>query len=222
MTPFVRFRLTVHAALVAGLTLSAAGAAYADAPAAQFAQAVAGINDYTVTITTHETAGTRVQDRVYEYAFKKPSFAKIETVSGPGRGSAAVWHGGDTVRGHQGGFLAPIRLTVGIHDGRAVSLRGDTIDSASFPYQLDHFRSTKGELTEAAGPAIAGVVTEELTLKPADPAADGNVTRDVLYLSTVTHLPVRRERFEGDQLVKQEDFTNLKLNVGLKDDYFSL
>jgi hypothetical protein len=163
-----------------------------------------------------------VQDRGYNYAFKKPALAKIETVSGPGRGSAAVWHGGDTVRGHQGGFFSGIKLNIGIHDGRAVSLRGDTIDSASFPSQLEHFRTTKGELSEAAGPAIGGVATESLTLKVADPAANANVSRDVLFISSATHLPLRRERFEGDRLVKQEEFTNLKLNPGLKDDDFSL
>jgi outer membrane lipoprotein-sorting protein len=225
MTNAVRFRLTAVVVLLMGLALSPFGAVRAESAeelVAQFAQAVGAIDDYTVSIATHETSGTDVQDRGYHYFFKKPALAKIETVSGPGHGSAAVWHGGDTVRGHQGGFFAGIKLTIGIHDGRAVSLRGDTIDSASFPAQLEHFRTTKGELSEAAGPAIGGVATEALTLKPADPAANRNVSRDVLFLSNANHLPVRRERFEGDTLVKQEDFTNLKLNVGLKDDDFSL
>lgn len=225
MTFVARFRPAAAAALLAGLCLFGAGAgraAAADPLVAQFAQAVGAIDDYTVSIATHETSGNDVQDRGYNYAFKKPALAKIETVSGPGRGGAAVWHGGDTVRGHQGGILSMIKLTINIHDGRAVSLRGDTIDSASFPAQLEHFRTIKGELVEGTGPAIGGVATETLTLKVADAAANGNVSRDVLFLSTANHLPVRRERFEGERLVKREDFTNLKLNLGLKDDYFSL
>jgi outer membrane lipoprotein-sorting protein len=225
MTYPARFRLAAAAALLAGSLLfpaAAVRAESADALVAQFAQAVGSFDDYTVSISTHELSGDNVQDRGYKYAFKKPALAKIETVSGPGRGSAAVWHGGDTVRGHQGGFFSGIKLNIGIHDGRAVSLRGDTIDSASFPAQLEHFRTTKGELSEAAGPAIGGVATESLTLKVADPAANGNVSRDVLFLSSANHLPLRRERFEGERLVKQEEFTNLKLNAGLKDDDFSL
>lgn len=225
MTHALRFSLAASAALLLGITLAPAGAVRAEtseALVAQFAQAVGALDNYTVSIATHEISGTRVQDRRYNYAFKKPTLAKIETVAGPGRGSAAVWHGGDTVRGHQGGILAGIRLTIGIQDGRAVSLRGDTIDSASFPAQLQHFQAVKGELTQAPAPPIDGVPNEALTLVPADPAANGNVSRDVLFLSTATHLPVRRERFEGDRLVKQEDFTNLKLNPGLKDDDFSL
>lgn len=225
MTHAVRFRLTAVAAFLSAFGLLSAGslrAEAADVLLTQFAQAVAGVADYTVSITTHEVKGSDVRDNVYNYWFKKPALAKIETVSGRGRGSAAAWHGGDTVSGHQGGILSFIRLTVGIHDGKAVSLRGDTIDSASFPAQLEHFRTTKGELTEGPGPAIAGAPTESLTLKPADPAANGNVSRDVLYFANATHLPVRRERYEGDQLVKREDYTDLKLNVGLGDGDFSL
>ncbi|MDE2572331.1 MAG: hypothetical protein KGM44_07415, partial [bacterium] len=68
-----------------------------------FAATWATIDDYTCRIVTHEVEGNRVQDRVYGYAFKKPHLAKIRIESGPGRGGGAVWRGGDTVSGHQGG-----------------------------------------------------------------------------------------------------------------------
>jgi outer membrane lipoprotein-sorting protein len=225
MTHAVRFRPAAIAALLIGCLLVPSGAVRAenaDTLVGQFAQALGAVNDYTVSISTHELRGTDVQDRGYQYSFKKPATVKIETVSGQGRGSVAVWDGGDKVHGHQGGILSIIRLTVGVHDKLAVSLRGDTISSASFPAQLEYFRATKGELAEGAGPPIGGVATETLTLKPADVTASGNVSRDVLYLSSANHLPVRRTRYEGDRLVKQEDFTNLKLNPGLKDGDFSL
>jgi hypothetical protein len=41
------------------------------------------------------------------------------------------------------------------------------------------------------------------------------VSREVLYLSTVSNLPVRRERYAGTQLVKSENITDTKTNVGL-------
>jgi hypothetical protein len=47
-------------------------------------------------------------------------------------------------------------------------------------------------------------------------ATDRGITRDVLDLSPATSLPVRRLRYVNDQLVKQEDFSNLKLNPGLQ------
>jgi hypothetical protein len=148
--------------------------------------------------------------------------AKAEIVSGPGSGGVAVWHGGDTVRGHQGGFLRFITLNVNVHDARATSLRGDTIDSASFESQLEHVRATKGKLDEAQGPTIEGGVTDVLTLAAADPAANRNVTREVLYVSRATHLPVKRELFEGNIVVKTQIFSALRINPGLQAKDFTL
>lgn len=181
-----------------------------------FADAWGKVDNYSCSIVVHETLGTQVQDRRYDYWFKKPTLAKIEIVSGPGKGSGSVWHGGDTVSGHQGGLLRGIHMTVSIHDARAVSLRGDTINMASFGYILSGFQAGKANVTESPGEAINGVSTDMLVMKT-DPAANNGVTRDVLYLSKSTHLPVRRMRYAGDALVKQEDFVDVKLNPGLTD-----
>jgi outer membrane lipoprotein-sorting protein len=185
-----------------------------------FADAWSKVDDYSCSIVVHEVLGTQTQDRRYDFWFKKPSLAKIEITSGPGKGSGSVWRGGDTVVGHMGGLLAFAKKTISINDPRAVTLRGDTIASASFGYILSVYQSNIGTLTEAPGPAIDGVPTEMLSLKIADPAANKNVSRDVLYLSKATHLPVRRVRYDGDTLVKQEDFVGVKLNPGLKDSAF--
>jgi outer membrane lipoprotein-sorting protein len=200
---------------------SPAGASEAPALAA-FANAVAGLQDYTVTIHTHEVLGRRVQDRIQQFWFKKPTLAKIEVTSGPGRGGLAVWRGGTTLRGHQGGFLSFIKLTLDIHDARAESLRGDTIDTAYFGQWLTHFANTKGDVSQTPGPLVEGVPTDAVTLNVADPSADHNVSREIVYLSTATHLPLKTERFEGDALVKSELFIDLKPNVGLTDADFDI
>jgi len=186
----------------------------------EFAKAAGAIDSYTASIVTHEIDGTNTQDRVYSFGFLAPHSAKIEIVSGPGHGSGAAWTGGDTVRGHMGGILSGIKQSISIHDSRATSLRGDTIDSASFPSQLEHFKTTKGEITEGAGPVVGGVDTDTITLVPAVPGTDHPVTKDVLFISKVTHLPVRRERYAGDTLVKREDFQDVKLHAGLTDKDF--
>jgi outer membrane lipoprotein-sorting protein len=205
--------LGVCAALALGFP-----AAASEAPAlAAFASAIANLQDYTVTIRSHEVQGDRVQDRVQQFWFKKPLLAKVEVTGGPGRGGFAVWHGGSTLRGHEGGLFSFVKLTLDIHDARAESLRGDTIDTAYFGQKLDHFQTTKGELSESPGPLIEGMPTEAVTLDVADPAADHAVSREVLYLSNATHLPVKAERFEGPLLVKSETFIDFKANVGLTD-----
>lgn len=204
----------LSAGALAALLLAAVPAT-ADTPAGDFQDAWTKIDSYTVTITTHETNGKDTQDRVYRYAYKKPHFAKIDIVAGPGRGGGAVWSGGDKVKGHQGGFLSGIKLSVGINDGRATSLRGDTIDHGSFQSIADELKSGKADPTATAA-TIDGVAADAVTVVP--PA--GGVTKFVLYFSRATHMPVRRTAFAGDALVKQEDFSDVNVNAGLTENDF--
>ena len=208
-------RIVFAAVLFASLCCARASAG----TLSDFADAWKALNDYSCSIVVHETLDNQVQDRRYDFWFKKPALAHIEIVSGPGKGSGSVWHGGDTVLGHQGGLFHGLKMNVSIHDPRAVSLRGDTMDTASFGHILAVYQ-TGGTVTEGAGETIDGAPTDMLTMKVADPASNKGVTRDVLYLSKTTHLPVRRVRYAGDALVKQEDFVNVKLNPGLKDSNF--
>jgi outer membrane lipoprotein-sorting protein len=181
-----------------------------------FAGAWSGITNYTATIVTHETTndGKSSQDRTYSYKFLKPTNAVIEIVDGPGKGGGAAWHGGDRVKGHQGGMLSGIKLMVPITDGRATSLRGDTLDVASFGYELNHFQSIPGALSEAAGPQVGSDSTIQVTLAPSSAEANG-VTKETLDISNASHLPVRRTSYVGGTIVKVETFSNVKINPGL-------
>jgi outer membrane lipoprotein-sorting protein len=209
-------RVLFAAALFALVCTGRAGASTLN----DFADAWAKVNDYTCQITTHETVAADVQDRVYDFAFKKPHTAKIDITGGAGKGGGSIWHGGDTVVGHQGGLLRGIKLTVSITDPRATSLRGDTIESASFGSILGVYQSGKGILSESTIDTISGSPVDTITLTIANPSANKDVSKDVLFISRVTHLPVRRVRYEGNIVVKQEDFVNIKINPGLKDSDF--
>lgn len=204
--------------VAAVLALACALPAAADSPVAAFLAAWASVDSYTDTITMHETDGKSVQDRVYHYAYRKPSFAKIDVVSGPGRGGGAVWTGGQIVRGHMGGFLSGIKLTIPITDGRAVSLRGDTIEKASFQTVADACTALRAEPQPDATIGGTPVDVVAFTLPSTTP---GGATRSVVSFSRATHMPVRRVTFDGDTPVKQEDFSEIKLNAGLTEAYFN-
>ena len=186
---------------------------------AAFAKAYADVSDYTLTDTVAEQTndGGKKEQRTYSYKFIKPNSALARVVSGRGSGSVADWHGGNTVKGHVGGFFSGIKLTLSIDDPRATSLRGHTIDEATFSYTLASLLSTPGSLTEAPGPAIAGVPTTAITLDRATPTTDG-VTKSTLFLSDETHLPVERQTYAGSTLVITEQYSDLKTNIGLKPD----
>src|SRR5580693_5699955 len=72
------------AAILTGLLQTPAGAAGPAATA--FFDAWSKVDNYTDTIVSHETNCKAVEDRTYHFAYKKPHFAKIDIVEGPGKG----------------------------------------------------------------------------------------------------------------------------------------
>jgi len=210
----MRLAAVITASLVVAFD-APAGAVSGAGALNQATAAFAKVDDYRMTIAVHETAGERTEDRTYSVLFKKPSLERIDIVAGPGKGGGIVWLGGDKVKGHRGGLLSGIHLTFDLHNSQVSTLRGDAVDTATIPAMLGDFTSVKGTVSEAPGPQIDGADSVAVTLDVGDPAVDNGVTREVLYLSDATHLPVRRERFAGTQLVKSENVTDVKTNVGL-------
>ena len=211
---------TVLAALLTCVLISTYSAQAATTPAlAAFEEAWSHISDYSATVKVHEVQGSATQDRTYEFWYKKPDKAKTLISAGDGRGSGGVWSGGDTVSGHQGGFLSHIHLKVGIHDPRAVSLRGYTIPQGLLMNQVAQYRDIKGTLVQHAGPAD----TEVVELKPTIVATTGTeagVTKMEMFFNKTTHMPIRQLRYAGDHIVSDESWTNLKTNAGLRDGDF--
>jgi outer membrane lipoprotein-sorting protein len=204
------------ASVVLALVPAAAMSAVNSAPAlTAFDQAFAATNDYTCVLRVHEAKGTATQDRVYQFWFMKPHYAKTLILDGDGKGSGGVWVGTDQVSGHQGGILSGIHLKVDIHDSRAVSLRGVTIPEGLLQRVVDNFATIPGKLTQIDGGKIGGVDTDRLDLKVADPSTNWGVTEQILYLSKATHWPIRQIAYTGSQIVLDETVSDLKTNVGL-------
>lgn len=202
------------AAAVALLSVShaAPGTQAADDVIAQFSSAWDAVHTYTCTIAAHEVRGKDVQDRVYKLAFSRPNNMRMDIVGGAGHGGAAVWTGGDTVYGHQGGFLSFVRLHLNIHDPKAVSLRGTTVAQASFGALLTRIKSLKTSERDAKD--VDGVTT--LTATVLDPKTEAGVTRVVMMFGA-NHLPVEYDEYQGDLVVNHVRYTDYKGNVTLPD-----
>jgi outer membrane lipoprotein-sorting protein len=185
-----------------------------------FDRAFAAINDYTCILHVHEAKGDATQDRVYQYSFMKPHYAKTLILDGDGKGSGGVWVGTDQVSGHQGGLFSGIHLKVDIHDHRAISLRGVTIPDGLLQRIVEKFTTIPGKLTETEGGKIGGILTDRVDLKVADPASNDGVSEQIMYFSKETHWPMRQILYSGSQVVLDESVTDLKTNVGLKQSDF--
>ena len=183
---------------------------------AKFTAAWDKVSAYTCSLTAHEVLGTRVQDRSYDMTFRKPYDTKLSITGGDGKGSVAVWHGGDTLRGHQGGFISFIKLNLNIHDGRATSIRGTTIAQANFGAILDHVKSLKAKVEAVP----AGDLTDvDFTVD--DPSDDQNVTKERIVLAS-DDLPAEYDEWEGDTLVRHVVYTDIVLDPPLTDASFNL
>lgn len=201
---------------MAALLLPNAAASANSAPAmAAFDRAFASTSDYTCVLHVHEAKGSATQDRVYQYSFMKPHYAKTLILEGDGKGSGGVWTGTNEISGHQGGILSGIHRKVDVHDPRAVSLRGVTIPEGLLQRIVEMYESTPGKLTQADGGKIGGVPTDRLELIVATPANNGDVSKQILYLSKETHWPIRQIMYSGSQIVLDETVSDLKTNTGL-------
>jgi outer membrane lipoprotein-sorting protein len=216
--------IAAAAAVAASATLASAASASAtsatsagDQALAQYAAAWAKVNTYTCTITAHEVQDTRAQDRVYAMYFRKPSDARMDITGGDGKGSAAVWHGGDTVRGHQGGFFSFVKLNLNIHDPKATSIRGTTIADADFGALLVHVKTLAGATIDAKPDGAS----TDVSVAVADPSSDQNVTKELMVLGP-GGLPIEYDQWQADTQVKHITYTDVKLNVDIPDSEYTL
>lgn len=209
------FRVSAAAAALAAivsLPATALASPAGDAALAAFSTAWAAVNTYTCTITAHEVQGLDVQDRVYHMAFARPNNMRMDIVGGAGKGGAAIWTGGDTVYGHQGGFLSFIKLHLNIHDPKAVSLRGKTIAEASFAALLDRVKSLK--LSSLDAKTANGLTTMSAQIEDAKP--DKDIT-SILLVFGANHLPVEYDEYQGANVVDHVLYSDYQGNVTLPD-----
>jgi len=206
--------LLTTAAFVAMSCVVASAAKKAPAIAA-FDQTFAGVHDYTCILHSYEANGTKTQDRVYRSSFMKPHYLKTLILDGNGKGSGAVWVGGDQVSAHPGGLFSGIHVKINVEDSRTISLHGVAIPDGLLPGIIDDYQTIPGTLTQTNGGKINGVETDRLDLKVADPRSNHNISEQIVYLSKSTHWPIRQIMYSGSQIAVDESVDDLRMNVGL-------
>jgi hypothetical protein len=177
-----------------------------------FASAWSRINAYSATITIFERKGEQFQNLVFDYTFRKPSGVTLHARSGPNTGVTLLWNGGSTVVGQRGSGLAGLfKKTLSLHDPLVTSIRGASVDELSFGAILAHAEQTPGAISEYSGEIIDGIATDAVSLTPAVPASSAAFSREVVEISTTTHVPARVLGYEGALLVRKVEFSNVKI-----------
>lgn len=176
------------------------------------------LKTYSCTLDAHEVQNGHVQDRTYDLWFSKPFDTRMNITGGDGRGSAAVWRGGDRVNGHKGGFVAFVHLNVDIHNKMATSLRGITIAEANFGSYLDKIHKTKFKSIDAVPDGDKWTIT----LVPVDPATFQNITKETIVLGAAG-LPTDITMYEGEGMLAVHNvYRDTKINVAISAGTFTL
>jgi len=216
-----RAAVLLVAALAGSFFIDAASARAASrSPAAAIAKWRATwqrVQSYQCTIRESERLGSRSEDRVYRLYFVKPRSTRMDVIAGDDRGSGAVWTGGSKVRGHRGGLLKGLVLTLDLHSRLVTSLRGTTIDQANFGALLRHFTGIKHSAIAATTDGVRTVVSQTV----ADPSSDDHVTSEVTILGK-NGLPVEFDQFEGTSRVESFRYSDVRLNATIPPTTFSL
>lgn len=200
----------IFAVTTAAFAAAATSAAFAQTqpPALTAAAAAyAKIAGYKTTAHVYQVKGTQTQNSVYDYTFTKPTSISMNIVSGANSGANVTWNGGTSVRAGKGMFTKTVELT----DPLVSSLRGMTIVQLSFGSILAHAAETAGSLT-ASTTTLGGATVNLVNLDVANPQGDNGLTREVLYLSQSSNLPVRVDGFVGSTLVQTVTFENTTTN----------
>jgi hypothetical protein len=177
---------------------------------ATFASEWSRISAYRATVTVFEQSGQNVQNVVFDYTFRKPSDVTVHVAEGPNAGVTLTWSGGETVVARRGSGLAALfKRTLSLHDPLATTIRGSSIDQLSFGAILAHAQGTAGTLSAAKENASDGSSATSVTLEPAVAATDAALTKEIIEISSTTHLPVRVLGYDGTTLVRKIDFSNV-------------
>ena len=156
-----------------------------------------------------------IEERVYNYYFKKPKLIRMEITSGKDKGSVAVYKDGK-VRAHKGGILSFIVLTFDVRDKMVCDRRGKGMDTTDWGYVIEEMeRASKAGRMKVWRGKLEG---KEVYVMEADLGE----TSDRIYLSADTLIPLRREGLERGKVVSYEIYKDVELNVPLDDKLFKL
>jgi hypothetical protein len=202
------------AAAISSLALFALSFASATAASGaaldSFAKAWSGLHGYDATIQLYEVKGGNTEHAVFAYSYTRPATVTMHVNQGPNSGATVKWTGGSTVYASKSGaFGITMGKNVSLTDPMVSSLRGYSVSDLSFAGILAHAQQTGGTLSSGAT-KMDGAMVAAVTLNVANPAQDNGMTREVLYLSQNTQLPLRIDGFTGNQLVRMYRFAVTK------------
>lgn len=178
------------------------------------------VSDYQFTMQATVRKGNRVEKSAYNDYFKKPDMFRTDVTGGPKSGGAVVQQADGKIRGHQGGLLAGLVLTLGPKDGRLYDIRGNYFLEAEWSRHLKQIedRLVKGAQATLASDTLNDQAVQVLTLNISDPADD--VTQEIVWFDAAQKYIVKIQELAGSTVVLENIITDQKNDQNLADSLF--
>jgi hypothetical protein len=173
--------------------------------------------DYQYQISCYERKGNREEQRTFMLFAKQARLVRIKITAGRGKGSEAVLDAKGRVRGRKGGLLKPFAQTLSPDDRRICSLRGMAFWDAAAHRFLSALRARMEQPGNQCEIGPATDRPEWLLLVLNCPG--GN--REQYWIDPQELVLMKGELYEDGLLVHRFAISGVRVNVGLKDSFFS-
>lgn len=182
------------------------------------------VNDYTLTLETYSKKGDKEEKSIIKQKFLKPNWIYMKIIDGKGKGSVGVFNPiTNKVKGHKGGLLKIITLTLDPSDKKTSSIRGHRIDQSGFGTlikRLIEYNEMK-EITSVTETSFETKLAYLFTAEVKDTLKLWGAKKEKIWVEEETLFPLRLEQYTEDgKLVHYSKYWDVCVNVGLKEEDF--
>lgn len=187
-----------------------------------------GAHDYTFKCVINTFRSGKVIKEEGTFYYKRPSLMKMEVTDGSKKGAVAVMGTDGKVRGHLGGMLKMFSGTVSKDSDMLKSANGFSMMDSDYDTLL---KDLQKQLNEGAkcfvttAPVTVAHTGDKVYVLEVYKNIDSDKEKDLtqrVFIDTKTNLPEQWNLYRQDQLFSSTDWKEVKINIGLTDDVFSL
>ena len=181
------------------------------------------IKDYHCNMQSLNRLGQEVDKKKLDFSFQRPHKIRMEVLDGPKKGSVIVRTADGKIRAKKGGILGVIAVTLDESDPRVTNLRGRKFYKADWGSVIAEWLLAvkKGwKMERLPDETYNNQKCYVLTAHWKSPQSP--ITEDKIWVDQSTHLIVRRQQFEGQNLVNEVVWWNLQINPNLDPGLFDL
>ncbi|MEK7433315.1 MAG: hypothetical protein AABZ74_09310 [Cyanobacteriota bacterium] len=192
----------------------------------QFSDAYTQLKDFTGVVTIADSKSGDPADAVTgdsKFFFKKDRNERVEitkSTDAQKQGTLLAYKGGDKVQIILAKAIPILgkKFTLAVTDKKIGTSRGVSFDQLDLTSMLNRFNKAGVTLSLVSSDANSIKISGAGTFK----GIDSEVTNEILTLDAKTMLPLEDEVFVKNKTVLKISVADLKLNVGLKDDLFTI